>query len=745
MPTTPYGGQTPASAPASRVYRSSQPPAQVRFPARRTSVKTYGRRRSIRALDQQTLTQLDYIVAADREDMDEDGDRRQKRRRTMGNARPSFHTQTLTQLLSGPGTPHDGDHGEGGGGGSDDGDRQVRDSQDEDDFEIVGETRTNSVVPQTPAKQRTTTAIEVPSSQSPLTPMLQRYPLDHPSPLRKTPGEGDDSTASPESRSTRRLNLSIQDSYSTGPASVESKTFRTPPGRVPLAVLPFSGENARGKMEFHAGLPKAQMVYEIPDSDDELASMGPTPAMSRTVDAEAIVKDQRPGTPTPRPRPGRAGTKSARELESPTTYRRLEAEEAEEAAGSHPADVPPVTSSDVPTPTASIALPQALVISSPTPEKYTPVSSPPAKTPQANATAARSQYYASQVLESQRVPLDTIRAMGPPTDRTDIILSIDPLEVAKIVEGIKTHEFRNYRIPPTVARIWVYEPKPRHELRYMAVVGGVEEVGMTDAADRGVGNGDFNDGNATRFAYEMEQVYELNNPVPLDVMRRNGWVEEAPEKYVYVPPAVVGQLLGNLRCALFEDAAATHGEPDLSVSQELATQIRSDIEQAEQTALDGSDEVIPASQDESHLPAAEHGESQGSGDVIPQSSFAIPPPPPTNRTTKSKHVGSTRSKGVVSFSQATTASQPSSPEKSMPQSMPQSTPWRPPLPSSGQSLPQPMDSSPLETRLALAPTYGSGTCSVGSLSQLHLPDSFFDDVKRAPVVLDSEGDDDDEI
>jgi len=335
--------------------------------------------------------------------------------------------------------------------------------------------------------------------------------------------------------------------------------------------------------------------------------------------------------------------------------------------------------------------------------------------------------------------------MGPPTDRTDIILSIDPPDVVQIVDGTKTHEFCSYRVPPTVTRIWVYETKPRHELRYMAVVGGAKEPGEIDAADRGVGNESFNEGRGARFAYELEQVYELNNPVPLDVMRRNGWVEDAPEKYVYVPPAVVGHLLGNLRCALFDDGRGADdedGRPDLSVSQELATQIRSDMEQAERTASDGPEEVIPASQDDDAPVVARRIESGGSSDFVPQSSFAVPRPPlPNSAATRFGYAGFVADKTTVPFSQATTASQPSSPEKSIPQSVP-----RPPLHSSEASFPEYIDdSSPLAMRAGFAGTNRSRPVSLGSSSQVRLPESLLEDVRRAPVVLDSDDDEDDEL
>ncbi|CAK7273751.1 hypothetical protein SEPCBS57363_005809 [Sporothrix epigloea] len=148
--------------------------------------------------------------------------------------------------------------------------------------------------------------------------------------------------------------------------------------------------------------------------------------------------------------------------------------------------------------------------------------------------------------------------LGPQTDRSDIIISLHPEQIRRIVSGTKDHEFRSYKIPHTVSRFWIYATRPVCELQYMAVVAaGFRQPGEIDS-ESGFGNADFNAGRlVAKFAYKLMQVYQLNNPVSLDVMKRNGW-KGPPRRYDYLPPAVVGSLLGNLRCALFEDAS----EPD---------------------------------------------------------------------------------------------------------------------------------------------------------------------------------------
>ncbi|EFX05822.1 hypothetical protein CMQ_3891 [Grosmannia clavigera kw1407] len=118
----------------------------------------------------------------------------------------------------------------------------------------------------------------------------------------------------------------------------------------------------------------------------------------------------------------------------------------------------------------------------------------------------------------------------------------------------------------------------------MAVVrGGFRQPGEIDSSS-GEGNAEFNSGRvAANFAYRLTEVYQLNNPVPLEMMKKSGWVDGPPQRYTYVPPAVVGALLANLRCRLLVSVQGrTVGDglsPDetaeeaLSISQEIETQL----------------------------------------------------------------------------------------------------------------------------------------------------------------------------
>ncbi len=668
---------TPASAPVSRVYSASRPLQQAHFPARNRVIRTYGRRPATRPPKQQTLTQIDYLVPVDLDEMEDS--RPQKRRKTAGDTptSSSFHTQTLTQFVAAKAE-------------SDDDALQIKDSDDEDSLDALVPLET--LIPQTPAHKRTKT--EIPSSQpSPFTPMLGRYSMAPEQSPRKEKSTNTSARSPVIVHVLKSRERVIPDSYDTVPSSLGSnKLLETPTGRVPLRTLR-SSQRSR-KIENPSAVAVAttttrdrQPLLEIPDSDDELDCLEVTP--QKAVDDE----DTEPGTPSPLPRA------SQKHHEVPKTSVPLQPahedfqdspanKTSNSGAFSHQRQSPVITSS-----------PQA----SETQVEETQVEETPPPLPRSRAssttpirpkqTPARTQFY-SQGLESQRVSFDVIRDMGPLTDRTDIILSIYPEHVEKIANGTKDHEFRNYKIPVTVKRFWIYVTRPVCELRYMAVVSSAKEPGEIDSSS-GVGNAQFNGGMKSKFAYALEQVYELNNPVSLQLMKKNGWMEGPPQKYSYVAPAIVGQLLANLRCALFEEAG--DATIDMTVSQEVEEQIKSDIAHTDEHAPSEEETIIPSTQE------------------------------PTATSTLQPAPGRTPA-GAVRPSQTTTVSQPSWQDPSSEKSVP-----RPLSCSSLATLPDFVDNdSPLDLR--------SGPFLADS-SQVVLPESLYYDVLQPPVIPDSDDED----
>ncbi|KAH0526155.1 hypothetical protein TsFJ059_009519 [Trichoderma semiorbis] len=196
---------------------------------------------------------------------------------------------------------------------------------------------------------------------------------------------------------------------------------------------------------------------------------------------------------------------------------------SETSLNSKPA--PPIETTD-PLPTAKAPL------QSPT------ISQSPNTTSQSHHSTDLSQRPHSQFFESQRVPLHILQSFTPVSARTDILLPIPSKVLSSLVDGSKPLLNLPYRIPELVARFWLLD---QETLRYMACVQPGEP-------------------NGTDWDYHVDQVYELNNPVEERDMQEEGWVTGQVRRYIYLPPAIVGQLLWNLRCATFDRTEQEHHE-----------------------------------------------------------------------------------------------------------------------------------------------------------------------------------------
>ncbi|KAI1196376.1 hypothetical protein F5X97DRAFT_305347 [Nemania serpens] len=765
---------------AATTYRSTAAaPKQQEFPNRRRSAKTYGRSKP-RNMIQETLTQMNFTSSSMPEFIDlldeeeEEGEpeedventmelaplklvekpaakakpkreprsssrrktagdqidveenlRQSKRRKTLGDVpsssiSSSFHTQTLTQMLSTDIKDEDP--------------WQIEDSQDDEDSKSIIQTPkkgsgchikndlpggTQSTVPSliksaTPANRQR--KMEIPSSQSPPTPMFQRYsPAPEHSPLiSKSTNVG---APPPNLQKTPRTAI-IPDSYSTAhessPIPTEKSTVKATPSKRLRFDLPDDKENITpGRTKPKTPKPKTssagrQPLREVPDSDEEMDEESEETEYE-TEEDEFGAGD--PESPTPKRFHHVPSVElPERELElSPSGKGRHLAEKANEPVAqnenqllSHESDqesrneassipehepaaspYPPLTeqASGLERPavaTGSVILDQDLdlgprrgleavrpeqdVSLAPTPAaEQTPEPAPSQQSEDDDAAGAMSMtqdFGYTQGLESQRLPLDSIRALGPQTTHSDIMVSLHPEHIARIVDGTKNHEFRAWKIPQQVSRIWIYITRPASQLRYMCLFGEPKTPGEIED-ENGIGNVDFNQGKkAAKFAYEILQVYELNNPVSLDEMKKKGWVAGAPQKYTYIPPAVVGELTANLRCALFEEASPVESadHKGVSESQELTAQLQTDADYSTQHYSEMMDEVIPASQ-------SPRKPSANSKAMTDKEDF-VRPAPPRVRSNSSDHgsspLPSQRQTNAVRPSQATTVSQMSS-------------------------------------------------------------------------------------
>lgn len=268
---------------------------------------------------------------------------------------------------------------------------------------------------------------------------------------------------------------------------------------------------------------------------------------------------------------------------------------------------------------------------------------------------------------SQRVDFDVIRAMPAPTGRSDAFVSLHPEHAAAIASGAKDHEFRTWRLPFTVCRIWIYVTRPESRVRYMACIGPAKEPGQIED-ERGEGNAEFNKSEGGKFAYEILELYELNNPVSLKRAKENGWFAGPPQRFAFVPPVVASQLQANLRCRVVpagegeddddeedsgevvdEDGDDEFGERVLDSqpreSQDVEAQLMSDIAYSTQRPVDSSSQGVARltrenlassglqSSRSQHVVARDGGgDKEGGQEVIPSSQAttasddSVPPP-----------------------------------------------------------------------------------------------------------------------
>ncbi|KAH6685029.1 hypothetical protein F5X68DRAFT_155000 [Plectosphaerella plurivora] len=729
MPPTTRSGGTPASE---KVYTSGAKAPQLhqtRFPTRRTTLRGYGRKNPRRKIlqsreaspdvqtksspRQNTLTQMQWADPTHIElvNDEEEKDRPvKKRRKTEGDVpssppKSSYHTQTLTQMGSFNSKMGD--------------DFVIIESSDNEDAAPApaplkaGEASSSG--PRTPSARRIRT--EIPSSQdSPQTPFLARYsPLQTRSPLKdkstnvQSPHRRVLELAKPFSASKRSRTLPVEDSYETSasrsPASsVENHSPAKPHSQHPKAVRFVTPSAAAASQAPSERAPLADITEDVQEesesADETPASPSPMPRRTSVPDREIAdsdddfeLWDDNDGHQSDDDAYGAVGAETQRLVEE------IVSSSEKQASGEQPTPTPPLAHSETSNdhnpqsstmataPGQSSSFSEVATVRLSSPPQILPRQPPALVARSSEATEAQSledligppssgfpatqakTQHATQGVESQRIPMDDIRAMGPQTDRSDIFISIHPQHVENIVSGTKNHEFRNYKIPNLVTRMWIYTTAPASELRYMARISPAKVPGEI-GDDGGVGNADF-DANKTvaKFAYQLLDVYELNNPVSLSEAKEHGWLAGPPQKYNYVPPGVVGHLMANLRCSIFGNDEDDEDEedvvvplpssaPQFTVSQEVTNQLLSEATQHPSDPVMPSDPVVPA--DPVYIvPSSQEAER---GVIRSQrastSTFKRPDHPAS--TPYRRPANPTPSRGVRP-SQATTVSQVSSP------------------------------------------------------------------------------------
>ncbi|KHN99025.1 uncharacterized protein MAM_02723 [Metarhizium album ARSEF 1941] len=540
--------------------------------------------------------------------------------------------------------------------------------------------RENSVIPQTPAKRNTSIRFDLSSGgrQPPGQTMVDRYgapdqqdsPLKnhsssmqpHPVKLTGEPWRDSPGAARPPS-------LVIKDSYTTDDCTTPSKSqarilqSRSPtPLRAshhaPSILSPVGYEDMPTKKKgaqrgAEATLPEmlaAEELYEIPDSDEddgEGEGEGEGENMEERYGAgieTQLVLSELASTEEKLGKSQDAMPRSAR-----TSRRHTQPESA------------PLTVQYELQPTTP---------SEPTP----PPPSNPIRKPIPHMSS-RTQIQ-SQPWESQRVPVSILQSLPTPSARSDIIIPVSAASLEALTTGHTLHITAPFKVPSQVVRFWLFE---NNLLRYMASVEPAQQVQPAGSSSSSSSQG--------QWQYHATQVYELNNPVCEEDMREEAWLRGPITRYKYLPPAVIGQLLWNLRHAVFGEplleqqqqqqkqqvtSSLVHPSPQpqpqpqpprgtdmdharnqlpsvtppgsMTVSQQISAQIHSDI--ASSTQFPTSDDMVPST---------------------PDSNEPIKLPSSSTATTKTKTLPAPRAprkpSRLVRPSQATTLSQPSTPGK----------------------------------------------------------------------------------
>lgn len=131
--------------------------------------------------------------------------------------------------------------------------------------------------------------------------------------------------------------------------------------------------------------------------------------------------------------------------------------------------------------------------------------------------------------------------MAERTVKTDIIIAIHPKHVLNIVSRVKDHEYRNYLIPSSVRRIWIYETSPTSAIKYVAQISPGKRPGQV-TNPLGLLNTEFNEGkleHSSKYAYEILDLQAIPDPWTLQNLKDKGWLNGPPQKYCYVKESMI--------------------------------------------------------------------------------------------------------------------------------------------------------------------------------------------------------------
>jgi hypothetical protein len=253
----------------------------------------------------------------------------------------------------------------------------------------------------------------------------------------------------------------------------------------------------------------------------------------------------------------------------------------------------------------------------------------------------------------------------------------------------------------------------------MAEIGPAKRPGQI-LDERGLGNAEFNAKKGSCWtAYEILQLYELSDPLSLSQLIANEWLKSAPQRFAWVRPAVLDQLMANLKPPLFHTAESEGPASSSTDTQEAEAQLLSTIVQFTQPAPSSQQ---PSSQfikteNESHVPAS-------SDYATPLTNIKIAPP----------------------ASQATTVdlSQTQTPRHHSLDEVVWESPTRPVPSSTPLKLPTPLSAGSEHRGLDTLVPYSMASSQLLTKSQL-LPESLLNESVPGPPLFIRDSDDEEEL
>ena len=201
----------------------------------------------------------------------------------------------------------------------------------------------------------------------------------------------------------------------------------------------------------------------------------------------------------------------------------------------------------------------------------------------------RTQFRASQRLHTQH-----LQNFAPRTLESDIFVPIASAQMTDIVGRKRTHDIRAYAYPPATSRIWFYVAKPLCKLIYMAVVGPAKKPGEIDETDEGTGIKAFNKKGAIWRAYEIEELYELADPLTMEQLKEHEWLQAPPKKFERVRPVVISILIANLMPPIFSKHGYTQDsmDADKEASQVEEESMNHTIPSSHNDTQDATDQLL---------------------------------------------------------------------------------------------------------------------------------------------------------